>query len=101
VIYYWKNGEREKKKKKKSFTPQGLNPRRLHISQGPSGRKNRTVVGSKQRLVYPFHVVSRENQSDNAAEILVFLFCHTVHLFGVGLLNRGVDYVRITKLSIL
>ena len=91
----------KKKKQKKSFTPQGLNLRRLHISQGPSGRKNRTVFGSKQRLVYPFHVVSRENQSDNAAEILVFVFCHTVHLFGVGLLTSGVDYVRITKLSIL
>ena len=36
--YYWKNGEREKKRKKKekkSFPPQGLNPRRLHINQGP------------------------------------------------------------------
>ena len=37
--YYWNNGERGKKggekKRKKSFSPQGLNPRRLHISQGP------------------------------------------------------------------
>ena len=35
VNYYWKNGEREKKREKKSFPPVGLNPRRLHISQGP------------------------------------------------------------------